>query len=123
MCGSALHREVWRPRAPNELEGAHHVVGYFMFGSNRHMTYDYVRDDEHISVEANYVMSTNESTVLLAAGPVGMGVFMTAKFMVHPYLQTGALQQVMPDWIVEPMAVHVVYPPNRHLSNKLRFFY
>ncbi len=110
------------PTHPQDLERAHHVVGYFMFGSSRPMTYDYVRGDEEISVDPNYVMSTNESTVHVAAGVAGMGVFMTAKFMAEPHVQNGALQQVMTDWIVEPMPVHVVYPPNKHLSNKLRVF-
>jgi DNA-binding transcriptional LysR family regulator len=26
------------------------------------------------------------------------------------------------DWSTNPMSPHVVYPPNRHLSNKLRVF-
>jgi LysR family transcriptional regulator for bpeEF and oprC len=42
--------------------------------------------------------------------------------MVEPYLASGQLRQILPDWAVEPLPLHVVYPPNRHLSNKLRVF-
>lgn len=29
---------------------------------------------------------------------------------------------VLPDWQVEPMPIYLVYPPNRHLSSRLRVF-
>ncbi len=43
-------------------------------------------------------------------------------FMVRDDLESGALHQVLPDWQVDPMPIHLVYPPNRHLSNRLRVF-
>ncbi|MET0747697.1 MAG: LysR family transcriptional regulator, partial [Rhizobium sp.] len=27
-----------------------------------------------------------------------------------------------PDWHRDPLPLHIVYPPNRHLSNKVRVF-
>ena len=30
--------------------------------------------------------------------------------------------RVLEDWDAEPIPVYVVYPPNRHLSSKLRVF-
>ena len=36
--------------------------------------------------------------------------------------RSGALRPVLTDWTTEPLPLHVVYPPNRHLSNKLRVF-
>jgi DNA-binding transcriptional LysR family regulator len=30
--------------------------------------------------------------------------------------------QILPEWTRPPLPVHVVYPPNRHLSAKVRAF-
>ena len=43
-------------------------------------------------------------------------------FMVRKSLDDGSLRLVLTDWTTEPMPLHVVYPPNRHLSAKLRVF-
>ena len=41
-------------------------------------------------------------------------------FMAAPHLASGALVQVLPDWKTPPIPIYVVYPPNRHLSAKVR---
>ena len=43
-------------------------------------------------------------------------------FIAAPYLASGDLVQLMPDWTRDSLPVHVVYPPNRHLSAKVRAF-
>ena len=42
--------------------------------------------------------------------------------MVQHHLDTGALRRVLNGWTSDYMPLHVVYPPNAHLSNKLRVF-
>jgi DNA-binding transcriptional LysR family regulator len=42
--------------------------------------------------------------------------------MARPLLANGQLHQVLPDWKVPPIPLYVVYPPHRHLSNKVRVF-
>jgi DNA-binding transcriptional LysR family regulator len=42
--------------------------------------------------------------------------------MVQEHIGSGALVPILDDWTSDPMPLHVVYPPNRHLSNKLRVF-
>ena len=37
-------------------------------------------------------------------------------------MASGALRPVMSGWRMAPIPLHVVYPPNKHLSNKLRIF-
>ncbi|RVJ06696.1 LysR substrate-binding domain-containing protein, partial [Sinorhizobium medicae] len=36
--------------------------------------------------------------------------------------RNGTMLPVLPDWQVDPMPVYLVYPPNRHLSSRLRVF-
>ena len=42
--------------------------------------------------------------------------------MVQQHVASGELEPVLRDWWSKPMPVHVVYPPNRHLSTKVRIF-
>jgi len=37
-------------------------------------------------------------------------------------LAGGALRPLLPGWTVPPLPLHVVHPPNRHLSTRLRVF-
>jgi DNA-binding transcriptional LysR family regulator len=43
-------------------------------------------------------------------------------FMAAPLIKSGELVRILDDWQADPIPVHVVYPPNRHLSSKLRVF-
>ena len=45
-----------------------------------------------------------------------------ALFAVAPHLASGELVEVLPGWKHPPIPIHVVYPPNRHLSAKVRAF-
>ena len=37
-------------------------------------------------------------------------------------MESGALREVLAEWAVPSLPLHVVYPPNRHLSTRLRVF-
>jgi DNA-binding transcriptional LysR family regulator len=41
---------------------------------------------------------------------------------VQDQISSGALEPLLLDWSSEAIPLHVVYPPNRHLSNKVRVF-
>ena len=45
-----------------------------------------------------------------------------ASIAAAPYLARGELVHVLADWPHPPIPIHVVYPPNRHLSARVRAF-
>jgi LysR family transcriptional regulator for bpeEF and oprC len=45
-----------------------------------------------------------------------------ANYIVRPYLDSGQLVPVLPDWTVEQYPISVMYPQTRHLSAKVRIF-
>ena len=55
-------------------------------------------------------------------GLAHLGVMTLTCFMAGPLLRNGTLVRVLEDWEAEVLPVYVVYPPNRHLSSKLRVF-
>jgi len=110
------------PKHPRELEKTHQLVNYFSARTGRILFFDFTRGDERLEIEGQHKVTLNEGTSYVVAAVAGLGVAQSPKFMIDPYLATGQLRQILPDWTVEPLALHVVYPPNRHLSNKLRVF-
>jgi DNA-binding transcriptional LysR family regulator len=64
----------------------------------------------------------NDGNALLAAGLAGLGVMHTLGVFARPYIDTGKLVRLLPQWSAEPIAISVVYSPNRHLSTRVRVF-
>lgn len=110
------------PAHPSALESEHRVVGRFSAGTGRHLPFEFTRLEEKVSVTGRYQAAVNEAGTYLLAGLAGHGVIQVPYFMVRDHMKAGRLMQVLPEWAVPPLPLHVVYPPNRHLSTKLRIF-
>ncbi|WP_428029029.1 LysR substrate-binding domain-containing protein [Ancylobacter sp.] len=110
------------PLHPRDMEKGHRVIGYFNARTGRPVAFDMMRGEESYELHLPYSMATNDSTAYLAAGLAGLGVTQTIEPMVSPYLDSGALVRVLPDWHAGQIVLHVVYAPNRHLSSRLRVF-
>src|SRR5579859_5947824 len=110
------------PLHPKEIEDRHHVVSYFSARSGRILDFDFARDDEQFEIKGRQMVALNEASAYVTAVVAGLGIGQSPSVMVEPYLRSGQLRRVLPDWTPEPLPLHVVYPPNRHLSNKLRVF-
>jgi DNA-binding transcriptional LysR family regulator len=78
-------------------------------------------DDVH-EIWGKSIVSLNDGSSILAAGLAGLGVIRVWHFMAKPHLDRGELVPVLADWTGDPWPMYVAYPPNRHLSNKLRVF-
>jgi LysR family transcriptional regulator for bpeEF and oprC len=111
------------PRHPNELEnGTHRAVNYFSHRTGRPFPYTFTRGDERIEFDMPHMLSVNDSSAELAAGLVGLGIVRTTTFEAQPYFANGELVPLLLDWCADSISIYVVYPPNRHLSTKLRVF-
>ena len=110
------------PAHPREIEDRHQMVGYFLAGGTRAMPLDFNKAGERFEVFGPYRVAVNDSNAYLAAGLAGLGIFQTARFAVAEQLDKGDLVQVLGDWSCDGIPLHVVYPPNRHLSAKVRVF-
>ncbi len=111
------------PQHPRELEEDGHVtVNYFSPRTGRPFGHEYEKDGERIEIAGRYRVSVNDSNAHIAAVLAGLGVSQTARFAAAPYLSTGELVEVLADWTHPAIPLHIVYPPNRHLSARLRAF-
>jgi DNA-binding transcriptional LysR family regulator len=110
------------PRHPTEFEQDHYLVSYFHASTGRHYPPNFSSNGERHEINGRYIVSVNDGTAYVAAALAGLGVAQAPTFMVQQHIDSGALQPVLVKWAADPMPLHVVYPPNRHLSNKLRIF-
>lgn len=110
------------PQHPSELETAHHCVNYFLAQTNRTMPFEFERQGEKVEVNSRYIVAVNDARSYLAAALSGLGIAPLPHFMATDALASGQLVPVLPDWASEPIPLYIVYPPNRHLSNKVRVF-
>jgi len=111
------------PKHPHELEdGDHTMVSFFSHSTGRVFPFAFRKGNEQIEVQGRHKLSVNDSNANLAAGVAGLGIVRISTFMAQSHIDAGRLQPVLLDWCSESIPIHVVYPPNRHLSAKLRVF-
>lgn len=110
------------PAHPTDLGRDHLIVGYLKVRTAEPHPMSFVRGTETLEVAGRYQAAVNEGATYLAAGLAGYGVVQAPYFIVREHLHSGAMREVLPDWDVPPLPLHVVYPPNRHLSTRLRIF-
>jgi len=110
------------PQHPHELEDKHATVSFMSARTGQAHAQVFIKGGETIELAGRYKVAVNDSNALIAAVLAGLGVAQTAAFAAAPYLESGELVRVLADWSRPPIPVHVVYPPNRHLSAKTRAF-
>lgn len=111
------------PAHPAELEADHHsVVGFTSSRTGKLYPFVMGREGEDIEVHARYILAVDDGNAYLAAGLAGLGVLWLPEYMARPHLARGELERLFGDWHIQPMPMYVAYPPNRHVSAKLRVF-
>jgi DNA-binding transcriptional LysR family regulator len=111
------------PLHPRDIEDKDHtVVSYFSYRTGRARALTLTKDGERIHIQARHRLSVDDANAALAAGLAGLGIIRTATLMAQPHIEAGRLQPLLLDWCAESIPLHVVYPPNRHLSAKVRVF-
>jgi LysR family transcriptional regulator for bpeEF and oprC len=117
-----LHRH-GRPLHPLDLMAAPHRRVAFMSPRTGKLLPDvYRRDGDTVEVQGNHQLAVNDASAYLAAGLAHLGVVQLTCSMAAPLIKRGAVTRVLEDWQAESLPLYVVYPPNRHLSHKVRVF-
>lgn len=119
----AYLREHGMPTDPRQLDTpAHRVVNYLSARSGRVAPMRFVRGAERVEIAPRHAVGVNESNGHLAAGLAGLGIIQTFVYMARTQIASGALVPLLADWQPAPYPFYIVYPPNRHLSHRLRVF-
>ncbi|MDP3226513.1 MAG: LysR family transcriptional regulator [Acidovorax sp.] len=104
------------PQQPAEL-AQHRCLSYANFGKS---VWQLTRGEEVCKVSVSGHFSANEATTLMRAALAGGGIALQPTYLVNPYLQSGELQAVLPEWDLPVMTIYALYPSRRHLSPAVR---
>ena len=111
------------PASPHALEDTQHcVVSYGWARTGKASAYVMHRDGERVQVQCRYVLAVDDGNAYLAAGLAGLGVLWLPDYMAKAHVARGELVPLFEDWQLVPMPLYVAFPPNRHVSRKLRVF-
>ncbi|WDE02150.1 LysR family transcriptional regulator [Thalassomonas actiniarum] len=73
-------------------------------------------------LKVNGVMCSNNAEILRDAAVAGMGLALLPVFIAGKDLQSGKLVNVLREYTAPPIHLSLLYPPNRHLSARVRLF-
>lgn len=111
------------PLHPRELEDSHHrIVGFLWARTRKALPYAMRRNGESVQIQGRYVLSVDDGNAYIAAGLAGVGVLWLPDYMSKAHLARGELVPLFEDWRLDPMPIYVAFPPNRHISIKVRVF-
>ncbi|WP_223553214.1 LysR family transcriptional regulator [Pseudomonas sp. BF-R-01] len=111
------------PLHQQELEDSdHRVVGFLWARTGKPVPYAMYNERERVQVKGRYVLAVDDGNAFLAAGLAGLGVLWLPTYMSRDYEARGELVPLFEGWSLETMPLYVAFPPNRHISLKLRVF-
>jgi DNA-binding transcriptional LysR family regulator len=114
---------VGTPLHPKDLEDSEHrIVGFLWARTGRALPYAMRNHDESLEIKGRYVLAVDDGNAYVAAGLAGMGVLWLPDYLSKPWLARGELVPLFEGWSLEPMPLYVAFPPNRHISRKVRVF-
>ena len=117
-----LHR-AGTPEHPRELEDTQHrIVGFLWSRTGKPFPYAMHRGSERIHVHGRYVVAVDDGNAYLAAGLAGLGILWLPDYMARDSLARGELLPLFGGCCFDPMPLYLAFPPNRHVSTKLRVF-
>lgn len=109
------------PAHPMELEKGHAYLGYFIAATDQPMPLIFEKGAERFTMrDCGY--SANDGNGLLAMMLAGLGIGQHFSRCVRPHIDAGRLAPVLTEWSRPSMPFHLLYPPNRHQSARLRVF-
>jgi DNA-binding transcriptional LysR family regulator len=111
------------PAHPRELEDSpHRIVGFLWARTGKAVPYALHNHAERIQIKGRYALAVDDGNAYLAAGLAGLGVLWLPKYMSNTFEARGELVPLFENWSLDPMPIYVAFPPNRHISIKLRVF-
>lgn len=120
LCASpefiAKHSEIIRPKQLANLPCLHY--GNLPTGNSWRLQ----KNGRVTDVRVNGFLCANNADVLNDAAVAGLGIAFLPVFIANSHLKSGKLVPVLTDYEAPKIYLSLVYPPSRHLSNRIRLF-
>ncbi|MDE1181957.1 LysR family transcriptional regulator [Paraburkholderia sp.] len=109
------------PTGLADLSG-HVAVNCMSPHNGRAVDFDFDVGGETLNVKVEGFVKVSDELAYLTCGLQGLGLIQPSRIAAQPYLDSGALREVLPQWKPVPMPVSVAYVKNRRVSPRVRVF-
>ncbi|MEJ0035093.1 MAG: LysR family transcriptional regulator [Gammaproteobacteria bacterium] len=110
-----------QPRHPDELI-QHRCINHFSPRSGKTVDWVFSKDGARVQTSLRGNIALEDENSYVAAAEAGLGIAQIPAFVLKEAMERRTLELVLGDWFPDPSPLYVVYPQNRHLSNKVRVF-
>lgn len=116
VCASPAYlREHGMPTQPEQL-ALHNCLTHSYYGS----VWLLEHDNEPVNVAVKGNISANDATSLVQATLAGAGVTLLPTFLAAPFIRSGQLQALLPEYHPQEFGVFGVYASRKHMPATLR---
>jgi LysR family transcriptional regulator for bpeEF and oprC len=121
-CASPAYLE--RHGMPDDLDAlARHVaVNGMSPDGGRAVDFDFEVGGRALAVKIDGFVKVSDEQAYLTCGLQGLGLIQPSRIAAQPYLDSGQLREVLPQWKPTPTPVSVAYVRHRHVSPRVRAF-
>jgi DNA-binding transcriptional LysR family regulator len=121
-CASPAYLDRYGIPADLDELRAHVAVNCVSPHSGRECDFDFDVDGEARKVKLNGFVQVSDEQAYLTCGLQGLGMIQPARIAAQPFLDSGLLREVLPQWKPVSMPVSVAYVKNRRVSPRVRAF-
>jgi len=109
------------PRTLDDLHG-HVLVHYVTTLGQRSPGFEYAEGEHYRTLRMSGAVTVNSGDGYNAAALAGLGIIQAPRLGVRQALAEGALVEILPQLVAEPMPVTLLYAQRRHLPARVRTF-
>lgn len=107
------------PAAPQDLLGHDLIVGPLISAT---WPWTFAHENETLSLKVEPRFLYNSAEAAIASARHGLGLARASALMCKEELESGQLVRVLPEYRLEPVDLHAVFPAGRLPSQKVRLF-
>lgn len=117
LCASPAYlKRAGVPKSPEDLRTHRCIIHSTAFAPEYHLRLE----GQLTTIEAQGILTANETSIMRAAALAGGGIVMLPTFYVGDDLARGTLQPVLPKYALDPLEVQAVFLSRRHQPKPLR---
>lgn len=121
LCASPAYlKRAGEPGQPSEL--ARHPCLFIRESDETFGTWQLRAGARRESVKVRGPLSSNDGDCALSWALDGHGIVVRSQWDVAPYLRSGRLRRVLPDWSLPPADIYLVFPTKANMTAKTRVF-
>lgn len=109
------------PQTPDDLKNNHRIISYFFAATGKPEPLIFTADGHTEEIYTSH-FAANEGDGVIDMILAGLGVGQHLRRFAQPHIDAGTLVPVLTGWSQPLLPFHLVYPPNRHQSARLRAF-